>query len=112
LCAGRVAGVRISLEKRRADICCWLKTPGKCSQRDDMDVLLPALAQSDVWVFATPVYWSGISGPLKNAIDRLLPLVLPSCGVRDGHCRKPLREGVVAGKVVRMSSCRFWERQP
>ncbi|MDY6863148.1 MAG: beta-ketoacyl synthase N-terminal-like domain-containing protein, partial [Thermodesulfobacteriota bacterium] len=37
----------------RGDFVCWLKTPGRCWQQDDMQVLLPRMCQADIWVFAT-----------------------------------------------------------
>ena len=42
-----------------------------------MDVLLPGLAAADVWVLATPVFMDGMTGPLKNLLDRMLPLIQP-----------------------------------
>lgn len=72
-------------------------------------MLLPKLARADVWVFATPVYFDGISGSMKKLIERMLPLVEPFFEVRDGHCRHPRRKGTKSGKVVLVSSCGFWE---
>jgi multimeric flavodoxin WrbA len=92
------------------DLTCWLKTPGTCFQRDDMETLLPKLAAADLWVWATPVYVDGMPGSLKNLIDRIIPLVLPFYEIRDGHCRHPLREGAnSSGNVALVSSCGFWE---
>ena len=88
---------------------CWLKTPGKCWQKDDMAELLPKLASADVWVLASPVYWYGISGPMKNLLDRMIPLIYPQLELREGHCRYSLNEGVKSGKLVLISSCAFWE---
>jgi multimeric flavodoxin WrbA len=93
----------------QGDYVCWLKTPGKCIHKDDMQMLLPKLARADVWVFATPVYFDGISGSMKKLIERMLPLVEPFFEVKDGHCRHPRREGTKRGKVVLVSSCGFWE---
>lgn len=93
----------------KGDYSCWLKTPGKCIHKDDMEMLLPRLAGADVWVFATPVYFDGISGAMKNLIERMLPLVEPFFEIRDNHCRHPRREGTKSGKVVLVSSCGFWE---
>jgi len=56
---------------------CWLKTPGRCTIRDDMDDLLPRFMDSDVVVFACPVYFDNVPAILKNFIDRLTPLLLP-----------------------------------
>lgn len=88
---------------------CWTKTPGKCYQDDDMNVLLPKLAEADIYVFATPVYVDGVSGPMKNLMDRMIPLVQPFFELRDGHCRHPPREGTKQGKIVLVSNCGFWE---
>ena len=88
---------------------CWIKTPGKCSQRDDMEMLISRLAVADIWVLATPVYVDGMSGPMKNLIDRVIPLVQPFFELRDGHCRHPRREGTKSGKMVLVSNCGFWE---
>jgi len=88
---------------------CWLKNPGKCYQDDDMNVLYPKLRGADILVFATPVYVDGVSGPMKNLMDRLVPLLQPFFELREGHCRHPLREGIKNGKVVLVSNCGFWE---
>ena len=88
---------------------CWLKTPGRCFQQDDMQMLLPKLASADVLVLATPVYVDGITGPMKNLLDRIIPLAEPFFELRDGHCRHPGREGSSSAKVVLVSNCGFWE---
>ena len=56
---------------------CWTKTPGKCIQRDDMDILLEKFIQSDIVVLATPLYTDSVSSILKKFLERLLPLVKP-----------------------------------
>jgi len=88
---------------------CWLKNPGKCYQDDDMNMLYPKLREADIWVLATPVYVDGVCGPMKNLMDRMLPLLQPFFELREGHCRHPLREGIKNGKVVLVSNCGFWE---
>ena len=88
---------------------CWLKTPGKCFQNDDMQMLDPKMREADILVFATPVYCDGITGPMKNLLDRTIPQVYPFFELRDGHLRHPLREGVKASQVVLVSNCGFWE---
>jgi multimeric flavodoxin WrbA len=93
----------------QGDLACWANTPGMCSQKDDMEMLLPKLADADIWVFATPVYVDGMPGPLKNIVDRAIPLVQPFFELRDGHCRHPLREEVKHGRLVLVASCGFWE---
>ena len=88
---------------------CWLKTPGVCFQKDDMQMLHPKLREADITVLATPLYVDGMTGSMKNLLDRLIPLVQPFIELRDGHCRHPLREGRKSGKVVLVSNAGFWE---
>jgi multimeric flavodoxin WrbA len=59
------------------DRSCWTKTPGKCIHDDDMKQILPKMQQADIIVFAAPVYVDGMPGPMKNLVDRLLPLLEP-----------------------------------
>ena len=93
----------------QGDLACWFETPGRCVMRDDMDTLLSKLAGSEIWVFATPVYVDGMSGPLKNMFDRIIPLVFPFFEIRDGHCRHAMRECTTPGQLVLVSTCGFWE---
>jgi len=88
---------------------CWLKTPGKCFQKDDMQMLLPKMAEADVLVLATPLYVDGVTGPMKNLLDRIIPLAQPFFELRDGHCRHPGRDGSKGSRLVLVSNCGFWE---
>ncbi len=88
---------------------CWLKTPGKCFQRDDMEKILHSVSRADLIVLATPLYVDGMSGPLKNVLDRLIPLVEPRFAVAEDRCIHPLRAGVQSGDLVLVSSCAFWD---
>ena len=88
---------------------CWLKHPGECYQRDDMQQLYPKLEEADILVFATPVYVDGVNGSLKNLIDRMIPLLTPMFELREGHCRHALRDGVKEGQLVLVSNSGFWE---
>jgi multimeric flavodoxin WrbA len=38
-----------------------------------MDMLHPKMGKADVLVLATPVYCDGITGPMKNLLDRPRP---------------------------------------
>lgn len=89
---------------------CSLKTPGKCFQKDDMQMLHPKLLNADIWVFATPVYLSGVTGPMKNLMDRILiPMGEPQLGLLDGHSHHFMREKIKHGKIVLVSNCGYWE---
>jgi len=45
----------------------------KCVQKDDMAVLLDKMVESDVIVFATPIYFYSVCAQLKTFIDRCVP---------------------------------------
>lgn len=79
------------------DMSCWFKNPGKCGQDDDMQMLLPKIKDADVIVWASPVYYAGITGPLKNLMDRQLPLHMAG----ELNAKKQ--------KIVLVSSCGFWD---
>ena len=44
---------------------------GVCVQKDDMAAILEVLDQTDLLVFASPIYWFDITGQLKCVIDRM-----------------------------------------
>jgi multimeric flavodoxin WrbA len=79
------------------DMSCWYVNPGTCGQKDDMQMLLPKLKDADVIVWASPVYYAGVTGPLKNLMDRQLPL----------HMQGEL--GSKRRKIVLVSTCGAWE---
>lgn len=100
---------KLDIKPCQGEFNCWAKTPGKCFQQDDAAMLLPKLAAADIVVLASPLYVDGVSGPMKNLMDRMLPLAEPFVELRDGHCRHPAREGDAGGKLVLVSNCGFWE---
>jgi multimeric flavodoxin WrbA len=79
------------------DMSCWFVNPGTCGQKDDMQMLLPKFKEADVIVWASPVYYAGVTGPLKNLMDRQLPL----------HMQGEL--GSKRQKIVLVSTCGAWE---
>ncbi len=100
---------KLNINPCQGEFNCWLKTPGKCHQDDDMQMLHPKLRAADVWVMASPVYVWGVTGPLKNLMDRIIPLAEPFIYMREGHCSHPLRSGTTRAKLVLVSNCGFWE---
>jgi len=100
---------KLKIRPCSGDLHCWFQQPGTCIHKDDMQSLYPKLREADIWVFGTPVYFDGVSGTMKNLMDRLVPLILPFVELREGHCAHARREGTKAGKVVLVSNCGFWE---
>jgi len=87
---------------------CWLKTPGVCSQKDDMQWLIPKMHDADVLVYATPLYSYGMNGQMKNIIDRMIVLAEPFMEVVEGRSRHIAGDGEKPRKIVLVSNCGLW----
>lgn len=90
-------------------VACWYRTPGQCSQKDDMKSLLSDIREAGIIVFASPVYVDGVNGPMKNLMDRMMPLGKPLLEIRGGHTRHSYDEKDAPKTFVLVSSCGFWE---
>lgn len=89
---------------------CWLKTPGKCIQKDDMSNMINLLVETDVLVCATPLYVCGMSAQLKTFFDRFIPIALPFIELNeDGICSHPSRYAKEFSGMVLISNCGFYE---
>ena len=102
---------KLEIEPCSGEFNCWFKTPGRCFHDDDMRMILPKIDEADILVFATPLHADGVSGPMKNLMDRQLPRGIPYLEFRDGRCRHPIGEGHKPGKIVLVSSCGLWEME-
>jgi hypothetical protein len=86
---------KLKIEPCHGDLSCWLKVPGKCALNDDMQMLYPKFMDADVIVWGTPVYYLSIPGPLKNLIDRQMPLHVPGTKAEfAGALLRPHAEGM------------------
>ena len=93
---------------------CWNKTPGKCCITDDMAGVLENMLWADVTIWSFPLYYFSVPGPLKNLIDRQLPLVLPFMvedGGEDGSGSHPARYDMTGKRTVVISTCGFYTAQ-
>lgn len=86
---------------------CWLKTPGKCVQRDDMDWILPKIAEVDVLYLGTPIYHYNIVHYLQRMRERTLPLAMPEMYIKDGETHHPSRQRNVDQITVLAAVCGF-----
>lgn len=91
------------------DFHCWFKTPGACFQEDDMAQIIEKLKATEIWVLAMPVYCDGVPGPVKNLMDRMIPMIEPYFEISDDHCRHPRRRGLLPARLVLVSNCALWE---
>jgi len=89
---------------------CWKKTPGKCIFNDDMPALLEKIRNVDVIVWATPLYYYGMTARLQRVMERTLPLVMPYIIKQGEHFGHPLRYQDYPKATVLISNCGFIER--
>jgi putative NADPH-quinone reductase len=90
---------------------CWTRGPGQCVINDDMLGILSHMGEVNIIVFATPVYFSNISGMLKVFMDRMTMIGSP-------HSQKDSQEKsneiepmeVQTPKLMMISSCGFPDR--
>lgn len=57
---------------------CHTKGNGTCIQKDDMLEVYKLLHEADMLVIASPIYYHGISGQLKCALDRFYSVAYPT----------------------------------
>jgi putative sterol carrier protein len=71
---------------------CWTKTPGVCAIKDDMTAeLMPLWLESDLAVYASPLYHFTINASMKAFIERTLPVLEPFLIPYEGETLHPLR---------------------
>ena len=90
---------------------CWSKTPGQCCIRDDMREAIKKMIWAEVTVWSFPLYYFSVPGPLKNLIDRQLPMLLPYMskdGGESGSGSHPARFDMSDKKTVVISTCGFY----
>lgn len=90
---------------------CWNKTPGKCCMTDDMAGVIDNMLWADLTVWSFPLYYFSVPGPLKNLMDRQLPMSLPFMsedGGESGSGSHPARYDTSGKKTVVISTCGFY----
>lgn len=90
---------------------CWNRTPGQCCVQDDMKQVIQDLLWADVTVWSFPLYYYSVPGPLKNLIDRQLPMLLPFMEEEAGQVGSgghPARYDMSGKKTVVISTCGFY----
>jgi len=71
---------------------CWTKTPGVCIHKDDMtQELFPKWRDSDLVIYATPLYHFTLNATMKAFIERTLPFLEPYLEDRGGETGHPAR---------------------
>jgi putative sterol carrier protein len=103
----------VNLREKRIRNCagcftCWTRTPGVCIHKDDMtSELFPKWLDSDIVVYATPLYHYTMNASLKAFIERTLPVLQPFFRQFEGKTYHPMRSA--PPKVVFLSVAGFPE---
>jgi len=87
---------------------CWNKTPGKCCLMDDMADVIEKILWADLVIWSFPLYYFGLPGPLKNMIDRQLPMSLPFMNTQAESGGHPSRYDQSHKRHVVISTCGFY----
>ena len=87
---------------------CWNRTPGKCCIDDDMADILETMLWADVILWSFPLYYFSVPGPLKNLMDRQLPLSLPFMSKDSESGGHPSRFDMSRKRHVVISTCGFY----
>jgi len=87
----------VDLRKKSVKHCigcytCWTKTPGVCIHKDDMtQELFPKWRDSDLVIYATPLYHFTLNATMKAFIERTLPFLEPYLEDHGGETAHPAR---------------------
>lgn len=87
---------------------CWNKTPGKCCISDDMADVIESMLWADIIIWSFPLYYFSVPGPLKNLIDRQLPMALPFMTADSESGGHPSRYDMSGKRHVVISTCGFF----
>jgi len=89
----------LNIQPCQGEFDCWVRSPGHCRLRDDMDALLRLVREADLVVLAQPVYFGSVPGLTKTFLDRCLPLLEPwlVAGPGGGSARSA-RQGALLGQ--------------
>jgi hypothetical protein len=88
---------------------CWLQTPGRCVQKDDMsEVLFDRYLNADLVVLASPVYHATMNARMKLFVERTLPMMDPLAEMSEAGGVPHRFENMP--RVVTLSVCGFWDQ--
>lgn len=87
----------VHLRKKKIKNCigcytCMTKTPGQCVHKDDMTLeLFPKWLESDLVIYASPLFHYSVNATMKTFIERTFPVVQPFLEQRGDIVYHPLR---------------------
>lgn len=88
--------------------CLSCQRTGKCVLNDGMNELYDTVQQADVLVFATPVYYYGMTGQLKTFLDRLNPLFSKDNSFKDVYLLMSAAEEEMSAMDGTINGAQCW----
>jgi multimeric flavodoxin WrbA len=58
------------LNFRGCQACMQCEEDGACKLKDGLSDVIASLAEAQIWILASPIYFDGVAGPLKTFFDR------------------------------------------
>jgi multimeric flavodoxin WrbA len=101
---------RLNIRLCQGDFYCWYTKPGVCHIDDDMQMLYQKLRDTDILVFATPVYIP-LPGEMQNVLNRMVSLINPVVRTRKGRTRARFHTDVKIKTIALVSSSGWWEKE-
>ena len=98
----------------RGCFACWRNEAGTCCIHDDMEQVIADRVWADLTIWSFPLYYFSVPGPLKNLIDRQLPMSLPFMEERTdgvGSGSHPGRYDMSGKRTVVVSTCGFYSAE-
>ena len=78
---------------------CHGKGEGQCIQEDDMDKVIPAYQDCDMIVFASPIYYFGMTAQMEAAIQRVYSIMKPPKATKAALLLSSMSPGVYDGAI-------------
>ena len=89
---------------------CHGKGEGTCIQKDDMEKVMPAYKDSDMVVFASPIYYFDMTAQIQAAIQRVYCIGKPAKATRAALLLSSLSPNPFDGAIVTYKAmCAFME---
>jgi multimeric flavodoxin WrbA len=79
---------------------CHTKGEGKCIQQDDLAKLMPAYLESDMIVYASPIYYFGMSAQMAAAMQRVFCIGKPAKASKAALLLSSGSPGVYEGAIA------------
>lgn len=103
-----ITASRLEIKSCLGCFSCWNKTPGVCCHKDDMPRVIENILWADTIIWSFPLYYFSVPGPLKNLIDRQLPMSLPFMTADSESGGHPSRYQMENKRHVVISTCGFY----